>query len=85
MQEEALEWNLGFIVIESTITRDVDRDNQPLPGTYIKMINHYQVFVSGVLWTLFLTLPLIPTPLLDEIYVSNTLWKWVPHKVVRLT
>lgn len=47
MQEEALEWNLGFIVIESTITRDVDRDNQPLPGTYIKMINHYQVFVSG--------------------------------------
>jgi hypothetical protein len=47
MQEEALEWNLGFIVIESTITRDVDRDNQPLPGTYIKMINHYQVFVSA--------------------------------------
>lgn len=57
MQEEALEWNLGFIVIESTITRDVDRDNQPLPGTYIKMINHYQVFVSGgELQTLFLTL-----------------------------
>lgn len=46
MQEEALEWNLGFIVIESTITRDVDQDNQPLPGTHIKMINHYQVLVS---------------------------------------
>jgi len=46
MQKEALEWNLGFIVIESTITGDVDQHDLPLPRTYIKMINHYQVFVS---------------------------------------
>lgn len=36
MQEEALEWKLGFIVIESTITRDVDRDNNHYQGRILR-------------------------------------------------
>jgi len=34
---------------------------------------------------LFLTLSLLLTLLLGEIHVGTTLWKWIPHKVVRST
>jgi len=35
--------------------------------------------------TLFLTLSLTPTLLLDEIHVGTIFWKLVPHKMVRHT
>jgi len=35
--------------------------------------------------TLFITLSLTLTLLLDETYVSATPWKWIPYKVVRST
>jgi len=35
--------------------------------------------------TLFVTLSLTLTLLLDEIHVGTTHWKWIPHKVVRPT
>jgi len=35
--------------------------------------------------TLFLTLSLTLTLLLDEIHVGTTFWKLVPHKMVRHT
>jgi len=51
-------------------------------GVSIKMT---KVMMRSAINTLFLTLSLTLTFLFGEIHVGTTNWKWIPHKMVRLT